>query len=385
MKYSFKKTITITTACLLSIGSTHAQKLDSVNFIADPAQPTELIKDFRQADFSFVEHLTSSVDLQAPISSHLPSGPSPHKINLWDAGNGNNLALLDSWAVSSFAGGTNPIGTAFNVVQSGMSYGGTSAHLGNGQVGFFLNGSSSGTSFQNSQKYWSMSFGNTPRNSHVRPWGGSSDFHYGYKQEFKNINMHPDSCGYTYVGMFLKDTTTNKEIAVVILDWDSRAFSNTSDSADFAEVNDANGNLTNIIPFINATLGNSNIIENYGTPFNRGNIAGSTIQRFGTITQQNMLNLISLFKSLAQRAPQYDAMASAELAQNGNTQNYRHYIALANSLRAVPSMSNNPGDYVISKLGVQAELANTTNTWTEYAKSLLGVTYKDVNFTTWNN
>ena len=324
-------------------------------------------------------------DLQAPINSHLEGGYAQHKIHFWDAASGNVLAPFSSWAVSTFAGGLNPSGTTYNAVRPGGSSGGTSAHLGNGEVGFFLNGFD--TPFKPNQNYWSMSFGDVPHNGSTRPWAGTNDFHYAYKQNFGTIYMPSEVCGYTYLGMFLQDTTTGQVINFLVNDWDSRPNINFqhSDYADIAMIQNPDGSLDGVIPYVRATLGYSAMVESYGTPASRGNVQGQTIQRYGTITQQNMKNMIAKFKSLSSRAIQYTNLANKEYQQHGNTKTYRLYIGLANALNQFNSISNNPGDYKILSFGLQAELANTSNTWRKFANGQVGVTYKDVNFVTWIN
>lgn len=328
-----------------------------------------------------VEHMTSAADLQAPISSHLDSGSAHHKLHLWDAANGAGLVPTGTWNTGVYAGGTNPVGQMNNAIQAGDEKS-TSAHIGNGEVGFFLNGFS--TTLKPEQSYWSMSFGDSPRNSNIMSWSGTNDFHYAYKQEFKTIYMEEHACGYSYVGMFILDVTTQKVVNVVLGDWDSRPSATGADYAAMAPVQNPDGSLMHVIPFIGGTLGNSNFVESYGDHFNRGNVSGLSFQRFGTITRQNMQNMIAAFKSLAASAPHYDTLAAEELSKNGNTQTYRKYLDIAKELRAFPGMSNSPAEYKVIGIGLQPELANTQN-GLDRVKGQVGLTYKDVVFTTWTN
>lgn len=328
-----------------------------------------------------VEHMTSAADLQAPITSHLVSGSAHHKLHLWDAANGAELVPTNTWKTGVYAGGTNPVGQTNNAIQVGADKS-TSAHIGNGEVGFFLNGFS--TTLKPEQNYWSMSFGNAPRNSNIMSWSGTNDFHYAYKQEFKTIYMEDFACGYSYVGMFILDVTTQKVVSVVLADWDSRISASGGDYAAIAPVQNPDGSLSQVIPFIGGTLGNSSFVESYGDHYNKGNVAGMIFQRYGTITRANMQNMIAAFKGLSANAPHYDTLAAEELSNNGATPTYLKYLDIAKELRGFTKMSNNTSDYQVIGIGLQPELANTKN-GLDRVKGQVGLTYKDVVFSTWTN
>ncbi|MGF6212349.1 hypothetical protein ABIE32_002220 [Comamonas sp. 4034] len=334
-----------------------------------------------------IEHMSSAVDLQGPISNHLPGGSAPNKLHMWDNGSGpNDLTPYSGWNMSPYTYSGHPPTSTYQAKSVPDVPGTTGCSIGDGILSFWQNGFE--TKLVQNQFYNSMSFGDEPRNQ-VFNWEGTKDFHFRYRQTFGYFYSGlPDYCAYSYITLIIYDKSINRSITLMINDWDSRPGRIVGEYTGFAPIYNPDGSLAYLMPYAGADLGHSTFVDNYGDSKSTGDLNSQARIRVGTITQQNLRNLITAYRQMgSDKIPEYQAKAAAELAaHNGQpTTAYYAYLAVVEELNDIANMSLDVSNYKVTNIGIQPEHAVDSATFRSLPMGQFGMTYNEVMFCTWVN
>jgi len=319
----------------------------------------------RSNAMSVASHMTSATDIQASLLDKI-NRTDKYSLRIWANAGGMLLTPFSGWYASDFTGSGVPYYGENTQVKAEGAYGATCADLGAGKFGFFMNGFE--TAIAPGQQSWALGWGGPIRNK-VKNWQGNSSFHYTYKEKLGIDNWFQSNTGeFTYLSLFIRDTTStsNQYISLTVYTWDRRTEAEYSftDNADLAPLTDDAGYLTGVLPYLGVALGKNNTyVSSLGDGFTHGpRTPGDTFTRTGSISKLQMSNIIARFKTLVSKAGEYDA--------NGR-------VDIGNKIRDIANMSNNPDDYEIFEVFIQAEQYQV-NPGLSKPNCNFGVSYSDV-------
>ena len=318
---------------------------------------------------AIISHMNSATDIQASLLDKI-NRTDRYSLRIWANASGMELTPFSGWYASDYTGSSVPYYGDNTQVKADGTVGATCADLGAGQFGLFMNGFE--TACAPGQQSWALGWGGPVRNK-VKNWQDGSQFRYTYKEKFAASYWVQQGTGeFTYLSVFIRDTTsvTDQYVSLTIYSWDHRTEAEYSwtDQLGLAPLTDASGKLTGVLPFLGVALGKNNTyVTSHADPYTPGpRTPGDTFTRTGAISWAQMANIIAKFKTLSLQAGDYDAKGQVEIA---------------NHIRAIANLSDNPDDYEIFEVFIQGEQYQT-NPGLNKPNCHFGVSYSDVDIYT---